>query len=150
MNPSSLRAEPAFLGYGWATMQYQGHNIPLSEEECRALVRGGTVGRVGWVSAAGMTVQPVIYRVRSDQTILFRTGAGTMLSELVAGMEACFQVDDLDQLTRTGWSVLIRGTASEVEAGPQEELPEPWAPGDRPVLIAIVAREYTGRAVFAG
>jgi nitroimidazol reductase NimA-like FMN-containing flavoprotein (pyridoxamine 5'-phosphate oxidase superfamily) len=127
----------------------QGHNLPLSGEECRALVRGRRVGRLGWTGSAGPTVQPVVYAV-VEGLIVFRTAPGTALSELAEGRPACLQVDDLDEQTATGWSVLARGTTAP---GPPElaaELPTPWAPGERRLVIALTPDEYTGRAVSAG
>src|SRR5581483_11023870 len=50
-----------------------------------------------------------------------------------------FEVDQIDERTRSGWSVLVRGLAEEVTSEHRTELiertkatgVEPWAPGDR-------------------
>jgi nitroimidazol reductase NimA-like FMN-containing flavoprotein (pyridoxamine 5'-phosphate oxidase superfamily) len=127
----------------------EGHNLPLSGEECRALVRGRTIGRLGWTGSAGPTVQPVVYAL-VDGLIVFRTAPGTALSELADGRPACLAVDDLDEQTAVGWSVLARGTAAVAPPELAAGLPAPWAPGERRLVIALTPHEYTGRAVSAG
>lgn len=84
--------------------------------------------------------------VRDDQ-ILFRTAPTTLLSSLAEGTQVCFQIDDLDESTLTGWSVLVRGTSRRFDGSADVELPTPWAPGDRHLVIVIEPHEYTGRAV---
>lgn len=127
-------------------MESQGHNLPLDEAECRALLRWNKVGRVGWTAEPGPTIQPVVYAVHQDQ-VLFRTAAGTLLSRLSEPTQVCFQVDDLDDATATGWSVLVRGRTALADPALIELLPQPWVPGSRPILIAITPLSFTGRAV---
>jgi nitroimidazol reductase NimA-like FMN-containing flavoprotein (pyridoxamine 5'-phosphate oxidase superfamily) len=70
--------------------------------------------------------------------IVIRTAAGTKLAT-ADHANVTFEVDEIDQRTRSGWSVLVRGLAEEVTSAHQTELIErtrvtgvqPWAPGDR-------------------
>ncbi len=128
-------------------MEGTGHNTPLSPEECRQLLRGHRMGRVSWASAAGIQVLPVSYAV-SDDRIVLRTATGSMLAGLVEPQQVGFEIDDLDAETQTGWSVLVQGTS-----GPGEHLEglltEPWAPGERLVVVAITPSAYSGRAIAA-
>ncbi len=128
-------------------MEGTGHNTPLSREECRQLLRGHHMGRVSWAGAEGIQVLPVSYAVSEDRIVL-RTAEGSMLAGLVEPQQVGFEIDDLDAETQTGWSVLVQGTS-----GPGEqlegELTEPWAPGARPVVVAITPSAYSGRAIAA-
>jgi hypothetical protein len=58
-------------------------------------------------------------------------------------------VDDIDDDTHTGWSVLVRGRCRDAEPDDEPD-PDVWAPGTRRVLFAIEAREVTGRRLGAG
>ncbi len=129
-------------------MHLQGHNTTLTAAECRELLVAKTVGRLGWLAAVGPTIQPVVYAVR-DNEILFRTAPGTLLATLAEGADVCFQIDDLDEQTATGWSVLVRGTSHRAASGLAARLPAAWAPGERPLVIAVTPGEFSGRAVSA-
>ena len=116
-------------------------------EECMELVGSLTVGRVA-VAAPGQAplVVPVSYIV-DEQTVVFRTGPGTELSRLMSN-PLSFQVDFVDAYHRSGWSVLIRGTAAEVEATEKSELDvKPWVGGDRSNWVRVVPAIVTGRRI---
>lgn len=126
-----------------------GHFTRLSGEECRLLVREHTIGRVAWVSPAGLEVLPVTYAVDGER-IVFRTAPGSVLGALAADpVEVAFEVDDIDVATATGWSVLVRGEATAGPDAPAPGLPHPWAPGSRTLVVAITPSAYSGRAVSA-
>lgn len=80
------------------------------------LVASLSVGRIA-VAAPGEAplVVPVTYVV-DEGTVVFRTGATTEVARLL-GNPVSFQVDVIDSLHRSGWSVLIRGTGGEINAG---------------------------------
>ena len=126
-----------------------GHFLTVEPEECRRLLRDATIGRVSWPSSAGLVTLPVTYGVHDDGRIGFHAAARGLLSELAAEpADVAFEVDDIDEETGTGWSVLVRGRARAHEGRPTE-LPQPWAPGERPVLVAIEPTAVTGRSVSA-
>jgi uncharacterized protein len=131
-------------------MDYDGHFTRLSGDECRQLLRARGVGRVGWVSSDGPQVLPVSYTMTGD-LIAFRTRPDTVMGELLQPVEVAFEIDDVDEDTATGWSVLVRGMAR----GYLDELPEglnlpsPWAPGEHPLTVVIEPSDYSGRAVSA-
>ena len=128
-------------------MEATGHNTPLSPDECRLLLREHSLGRVSWLGSSGIQVLPVSY-VFIDNRIVLRTGAGSMLSQLTRPHEVGFEIDDIDAETQTGWSVLVQGTSGPGE--PMEgRLTQPWAPGERPVVVSITPSGYSGRAVAA-
>jgi len=58
-------------------------------------------------------ILPVNYAASND-VILLCTGPGTKLSAIGAGAEVVFEVGENSPEYRTGWSVIVRGTAHEV------------------------------------
>ena len=128
-------------------MEPTGHNTPLSPDECRLLLRDHSLGRVSWLASSGVQVLPVSY-VFVDDRIVLRTAVGSLLSQLTEPHEVGFEIDDLDPETQTGWSVLVNGTSGPGEPA-QGRLTQPWAPGDRPVVVTITPSGYSGRAVAA-
>ena len=125
-----------------------GHFLTIDPDECRRLLGDASVGRVSWVSSNGLEVLPVNYVVIGSQ-VVFRVGAGSVLAQLTTPTEVAFEVDDLDQSTATGWSVLVRGVSGAFDGSPDAPAPAPWAPGVRPVLVAVTPRSWSGRAVSA-
>lgn len=124
-----------------------GYFVTIEPDECRRLLGDARVGRVGWVSpTAGLQVLPVSYAL-SDGRIVFTVSAESLLAELRQPVDVVFQVDDLDQATATGWSVLARGTTVPFEGDPASLAHLPWAPGVRDVPIAIAVGDLTGRSV---
>lgn len=116
----------------------------LAREECLVLLASHSVGRVAAVEHDGLPlVVPVNYRVH-EETILFRTDIGSKLDALKRHPIA-FQIDEIDPVNRTGWSVLVQGIGHEI-APHDRELPDPdpWA-GPRQHLIQIVPRSISGR-----
>ena len=88
----------------------------LTEDQCRQLLAGGQVGRVGVTMGALPAIFPVNYLV-VDGAIVFRTTPGTKLSAAMEGAVVAFEVDDYQLTDRSGWSVLAVGRA-EVVANP--------------------------------
>lgn len=131
-------------------MDYDGHFTRLSGDECRQLLRARSVGRISWQSANGLEILPVTYLVCGEK-IAFRTRSNTIMGEMLAGREVSFEIDDVDEDTATGWSVLVRGRAQGYEEPYPDgvDLPQPWAPGEHPVLVVIEPQTYSGRAVSA-
>lgn len=130
-------------------MDTAGHFTRSSGDECRLLLRGHTVGRVGWVSRTGLQVLPVTY-VSDGDRVFFRTDPGSVLGELAGPVQVAFEVDDIDVATATGWSVLVQGEAVAYDGDPGSvRLPEPWAPGDRSLVVVITGTTYSCRAVSA-
>ena len=63
---------------------------------------------------------------------------------------AAFQIDEFDDYTQSGWSVLLRGHATYVDVADHPAAAEliPWAEGQRSLLVRIAAREITGRRLL--
>lgn len=129
-------------------MDYQGHLTSLAEDECRQLLAEHCVGRVCWLDAGQLQLLPVTYSMQGDQ-IMFTANPASVLGHLDRPTPVCFEVDDVDESTASGWNVVVRGTAlGSVQALPADvRLPRAWAPGAHEFAVVITASEYSGRAV---
>jgi hypothetical protein len=125
----------------------------LSYQECMYLLGTAQVGRLAVVVGHYPQVFPVNYRL-DGSTVVFRTHIGTKL--LAAHHQNVgFEVDYLDPVARSGWSVLIQGMAEDVtdrEADPVTDRTraagvEPWTGGDNPRLVRIIPAKTTGRRI---
>lgn len=118
----------------------------LDPAECLALVHTQNVGRVAVVVDDGAPLVVPVNYVTDDETIIFRTGAGSKLSGLRTE-PVSFQVDDHDGFRRMGWSVLIRGICYELTEDELVADPQPWAPGERNHWVRLMPMEITGRRI---
>ena len=130
---------------------YPGHLKDLDEEECRELVSQHLIGRVAWCHPTdGPTVLPVNYRF-DGRHIVFRTSPHTDLARHLSKGRAAFQIDEFDEYTQSGWSVLARGQAEVVpvdEVPDPDQRPSPWVAGSRNVYVRIAVERLTGRRVL--
>ncbi len=125
----------------------------LSDAECLSRLAGSAIGRIAVCTPDGPVIVPVNF-VLDRGTVVLRTAPYTWLAGHVSDQTA-FEVDDLDDEMRRGWSVIIVGPASIVEdvdevvdADLRSRL-RPWAPGSRNMFIRITPRRITGREVSA-
>ena len=127
----------------------------LDEAECLRLISPGGIGRIAFTGRFGLTVLPVNYKVH-DGAIVFRTAqdspTGEDLSTGIAHAEyqVAFEIDDIDPVGKSGWSVLVHGPAhhmtTEAErAAVLESGVEPWPDGTREHAISITPLRITGR-----
>jgi nitroimidazol reductase NimA-like FMN-containing flavoprotein (pyridoxamine 5'-phosphate oxidase superfamily) len=126
-----------------------GELLRLCREECLALLGSRSVGRFAHVeSVRALDVVPVNYVSRDDGSVLFRTGPGPKLSAADRGDVVGFEVDDIDEATFTGWSVLVVGRARRLtatEVGAAGALPRPWALGPRHHVVVVEPTRIEGR-----
>ena len=82
-------------------------------------------------------------------TVLIRSGPGPKLQAAERQELVAFEVDDLDEDGRSGWSVVIHGRASRLPWSEQQlDLAgSPWATGPRRQLIRIRPRRVIGRRI---
>jgi len=124
----------------------------LDSEACIQKLDGGGVGRVVFDDDQGPVALPVNFRVVGRQ-LVFRTSEGSIAEAVRGGRAVSVEVDHLDEVAGEGWSVLVRGQATEVTDPQQlESLHDlhivPWAGGDRPVTVALEIQELTGRQII--
>jgi hypothetical protein len=121
----------------------------LDRPTCLALLATQHVGRL-IIDAAEPVIRVVNYTA-FEHTIMFRTDPGPHVDDII-GHSVVFEADMVDERTRSGWSVVVRGTArdhSEHLAGLGESgaSVDPWAPGPKNRWIGIAIEDVTGRRV---
>lgn len=125
----------------------------MSHRESIAMLAGASVGRVVFTVAALPAIVPVTFAVYGD-AIVMRTSAGTRLALAADHGVLAFEADDVDAVTRTGWSVVVTGIAElvtdPVQRGVIHGLVEPFAPGHNDVCVWLPMAVVTGRRVAAG
>ncbi|RST17650.1 helix-turn-helix domain-containing protein [Streptomyces sp. WAC05374] len=130
---------------------YHPELVELGEPECRQLLGGNGVGRVGVTTAAGPAILPVNYLVL-DGNIAYRTSPNAVPAA-AAGHEVAFEVDRIDDAFSRGWSVLVVGEARTVTEPHAVERLEahsrttPWAGGPRDLWITVTPGRVTGRRI---
>jgi uncharacterized protein len=126
----------------------------LAVDECLDLLAASPIGRVAWCGPDGPRVLPMTIGVH-EGSVVFRTVAYSALARAVRGATVAVEVDDIDHVTGTGWSVVAVGAAdtvtepSELARLWQYGSPEPWAPGVRTLFVRVVPRLVTGRRIEA-
>jgi uncharacterized protein len=132
---------------------FPGRLTDMPAGECRDLMGSTSVGRVAFVDEDGPVVLPVNHVLDGD-TVLFCTSPHNSVARYVDSSLVAFEVDEFDDFTQTGWSVLVRGMASFVaadELSRDERLrPYPWADGVRTLVVRITPVSVTGRRILPG
>ncbi|MFW2381103.1 MAG: pyridoxamine 5'-phosphate oxidase family protein [Acidimicrobiales bacterium] len=124
----------------------------IDEARCMELVQSTPIGRVGFMSEGAPLVLPVNFAV-DEGTIVFRSLEGHKLAAAAANQTVCFEVDQWDAKSKSGWSVVLQGTAREVTDWAEREQLEnigltPWAKEQwRPLWVRIEPSEVSGRVL---
>ena len=126
----------------------------LSTEECLHLLSTTGVGRIAVTRDALPVILPVNYAMDGGSILIRTTDGAVLRAARAGGAVVAFEVDNLDESTMTGWSVLITGTLREVTAVSAvlraEQLPlAPWAGGDRRHFVRITPGILSGRRILA-
>ena len=84
----------------------------LTAEQCTKLLSEASVGRLRVLVAGRPEIYPVNHAMYGGD-VLFHTGSGTKLDAAI-DQPVCFEVDGFDPVSRTAWSVLLTGVATEI------------------------------------
>jgi nitroimidazol reductase NimA-like FMN-containing flavoprotein (pyridoxamine 5'-phosphate oxidase superfamily) len=122
----------------------------LSRAECLELLAGHHFGRISVVADGQPIILPVNY-IFDDGHVAVRTDPGTKLTAAAQGRVA-FEVDEIHESSRTGWSVLVTGVGYEVtdaldaSSVATRRFPvDTWAPGQKSHWIRIESEHVSGR-----
>ena len=123
----------------------------LSEAEAWELLRSSSVGRLATVINRQPDIFPVNFVVE-DSSVIFRTAEGSKLLQVTVNERVAFQADGW--VTDTGWSVVAKGTAAEVEDPAErdriEQLLHPWVASVKTHVVRIDVDEIDGRRFVFG
>lgn len=124
----------------------------LTRQECTDLLAGHHFGRIAVHDGTGLAIFPVNY-TWSDGHVAIRTGPDRKIN-LVAQSQVAFEIDEVDETTRTGWSVLVTGVGYEVTDSIDDasqvmrSVPvDTWAPGGNERWLRVEPRSITGRRI---
>lgn len=119
----------------------------LAPGECWTLLHAAAVGRVGLIRGGLPSIVPVNI-CAADGAVWFRVGPGALLDAALAGDVLCVEVDDVDRMTHTGWSVVVTGRA-EVAADRADLPVVSWGRPDADHLVRVPGELVTGRRLVA-
>lgn len=124
----------------------------LDRHTCVALLAGQSVGRLSVVVGRQPVIFPVNFSMVGDD-VIFRTDRGLKLDASEDRLVA-FEADAVDESTRSGWSVVVQGRATEIRLFDLEAMSgllgldlDPYAPGPKQHWMRIVPVWITGRRI---
>src|SRR4051794_34034864 len=126
----------------------------LSVERCWDLLQTMPVGRLAVMGDGRPDVFPVNFAVL-DRAIVFRTEMGAKLHALATYGWVALETDHIDTEGRRGWSVVVKGRATELTRAEDVALAsklalELWVPGEKSRWVRIDPTEVTGRRLRVG
>jgi uncharacterized protein len=126
----------------------------LRESDCYELLAVAVVGRIGFVSAAGVQILPVNFRLGPGHRLFMKTSPqGTVARLVQIDAPVAFEVDHHAGDFGIAWSVLMNGTLSFLDAEASAAYaqlrlpPVPWPGLDSTVTIQFVPGTITGRGL---
>ena len=91
----------------------------MDRRDCLRLLARSNVGRVAFSARALPTMRPLTYTLVGAVVVLRATAQS--LARQLDGQVVAFEVDEIDPVHATGWSILVTGTARRLpSAGPTE------------------------------
>jgi len=122
----------------------------LSRDDCIDRLQHQSIGRVAVTTRALPAIVPVNYRV-TGSSVVFRTEPGGMLARACDNTVVAFEVDDITDDGRSGWSVLVVGVAELLEGSAALRAMATGlvsaAGDDREQFVAITLSQVSGRRV---
>jgi len=128
----------------------------LLSDECYTLLGTRRIGRLGVIAEHYPLIIPMNYALDRG-VVVVRSQPGVKLSN-ADHANVTFQVDDIDEATHSGWTVLVRGLAEEVTAEHSDQIIEsthqtgltPWAPHSGSHWVRIIPQAISGRRITPG
>jgi uncharacterized protein len=151
--PTSAHPAPPLPTHGDHPQSSTSGLVALSSTQSLELLASNEVGRVVYTDGGLPAVTPVNY-VYDQGHVFIRTSKLSQLLRKVPRTIVAFEVDEVDRKARGGWSVVVTGpcevvTDSETLARVATLGLEPWAAGDRNVVLQIATTIVTGYRIAA-
>jgi nitroimidazol reductase NimA-like FMN-containing flavoprotein (pyridoxamine 5'-phosphate oxidase superfamily) len=122
----------------------------LNVEACHRLLGAARIGRIAFVDRGEPVILPICIALIGE-SVLFATDEGSKLEAAVMERPVAVEVDAWDQASRTGWSVLVKGTAAPIDderdlASLDARGLAQWLRPDAPKRwVRVLPNEITGR-----
>jgi pyridoxamine 5'-phosphate oxidase-like protein len=108
----------------------------------RALLMTAELGRLAFTDAHGPTVEPFAFALAGDAIVI---GVGAHSGARAAvGQTVAFEVDEIDPVHRTGWTVVAVGTLHRAPATGIDR-PESWPDDEERILLVLPVQRLSGR-----
>jgi len=122
----------------------------LAEAEALRLAGTVSLGRVVYSRYAMPAVHLVNFRL-DGKDVVFKTRRGAKFAAAVADTVVAFEVDLIDEATRTGWSVTLTGRSTLVTSPAEQERlaglgVDSWIP-DREHFVKVRTQVVAGRRI---
>ncbi|MEU6260859.1 pyridoxamine 5'-phosphate oxidase family protein [Streptomyces sp. NPDC047043] len=88
--------------------------VELSRDEALKLLGTVQLGRVAFSDQALPAIRPVNHVVEEGDIIVRTHGGSALLVRALQSEVVAYEADEIDPVTRTGWSVVVTGTATRV------------------------------------
>lgn len=127
----------------------------LGRQECLDRLRQAPIGRVVHTQNALPAVLPVNFSLDAQFAVLLRTSPESELVRSIDGVVVAFEVDAVDAVTHSGWSVVVTGHATLVDDPAEHQHltrtgPRSWIASPQDVFIRIASELVTGRELGGG
>jgi nitroimidazol reductase NimA-like FMN-containing flavoprotein (pyridoxamine 5'-phosphate oxidase superfamily) len=122
----------------------------LTEDEALKLAAEVPVGRVVYSRFAMPAIHLVNFKL-DGKDVVFKTRKGAKFAAAVADTVVAFEVDRVDEDTRSGWTVTLTGRSKLVTSPAEQQRlaalgVEPWLP-DREYFIRVQTQLIAGRRI---
>jgi len=115
--------------------------VELSRDEALNLLGTVQLGRVAFTDQALPAIRPVNHLVDKGDIIVRTHGGSALLGRALASEVVAYEADEIDAATRTGWSVVVTGTATRiVDPGAlarYQSLLMPWVDNEMGQVVRI-------------
>lgn len=124
----------------------------IGPAECWTLIGREEIGRLAVLVDGAPEIYPVNFAL-DGHAVLFRTDPGSKLRGLLRSPTVCFEVDGVDAAEQLGWSVMLKGKATELstatDVASASRVPlHHWARGEKLHWIRIEPFEVSGRRIY--
>ena len=124
----------------------------LTEQECLLLLGSVPVGRVAFVVNGPPLVLPVNFTAMGHEVVMQTSETSALALAARAGRMASFEVDDIDEPSRLGWSVLCQGPLhaldrDEASRHSSDTLAASWFGDDRRTVVTLRPTSISGRRI---
>ena len=121
----------------------------LNRDQCIWLLESVPFGRIVFTVHAMSAIQPVNFVIDRDRVVIC-TSSDSKLAAASRNAILAFEADDIDPVTRSGWSVAVVGRGSVIDDPEQAQRYvaldlEAWTTPGSKRFIAIQIEQLTGR-----